>query len=200
MTYEQKSTSWTPCPGKAGLSSGDKWGRRGMPSCQSHLVEEDTRPEGVVWPVQEGQRPCWPGRASSHLGNCSSAGPHPPLSTGSEEITAVQAKCLFSNDISKKNGLPQTLDPMPGMWGDKQLSRLPGPMKTLVGGRGYEIPPGDTPVTVVRVQDPGSGLHSQACCVPSRMPTPPWPWGHLHAGTACLDQQGPAPLVWSSPH
>lgn len=116
-----------------------------MLSSQSHLAEEDTSPEGVVWPAQEGQRPWWPGRASSHLGNCSSAGPHPPLSTGSEEITAVQAKCLFSNDISKKNGLPQTLDPMPGMWGDKQLSGLPGPRKTLVGGRGYGIPPGNTP-------------------------------------------------------
>lgn len=31
-----------------------------MPSCQNHLVEEDTSPEGVVWPAQEGQRPCWP--------------------------------------------------------------------------------------------------------------------------------------------
>jgi hypothetical protein len=106
-----------------------------------------------------GSRAIWPGKTLVHRVWCSllrkvrgHAGPEEPPATwmmaaspdclpvpllGIRRSEQSRQECLFSDDILKKNGLPQTLDPMSGMRGDKQLSRLPGPARLLDGGRGW---------------------------------------------------------------
>lgn len=80
-----------------------------MPSCQSHLAEEDTSPEGVVWSAQEGQRPCWPGRASSHLGNCSSLVPTRPSPQDQRKSQQCRQSVYFQMTFLRKMASPKRL-------------------------------------------------------------------------------------------
>lgn len=117
--------------------------------------------------------------------------PPPSLGTRGNQRSASNS-VYFQVTFFKKNSFPQMLDPASGMWRGKQLS-TPETLHSPRLGVGAGGASWGTGAVHGQSVEPGSGLCSQSCCVPSRALTPPQPLqGQLVLAWA------PSPRAWTS--